>query len=209
MKRAMQFPAIVAFGFLLSISCSTTQTTNTWVDQSYRGSPVSDVLVIAVSKNRNLRRSFENKFVQQLKATGVRAVPSVTEMPLDQKVEKEAVLAIVEKLAVDSVLVTHLVSVKEKEVSTPSPTSTQARPDDYHGGGFAESVQQAYHTSAGAQYNPTRVKVRLESKLYDVKTEKPIWSAQSKTIDPQSTMELFDAAIAAFVRNLKENKLLP
>ena len=28
---------------------------------------------------------------------------------------------------------------------------------------------------------PTRVKVRLESKLYDVKTEKPIWSSQSKT----------------------------
>ena len=209
MESHIKFVAIAVVAFLLLISCSTTQTTNTWVDQSYRGSPVSDVLVIAVSKDRNLRRSFENKFVQQLKATGVRAVPSVSEMPLDKKIEKETVLSIVEKLGVDSVLVTHLVSLKEKEVSTPSPTSTQARPDDYHGGSYAESVQEAYHTSAGAQYNPTRVKVRLESKLYDVKTEKPIWSSQSKTIDPQSTMELFDAVIAAFVRNLEENKLLP
>jgi hypothetical protein len=209
MNRTIQFLAIAVSAFLLLLSCSTTQTTNTWVSPSYRGSPVSDVFVIAVTKQKDLRRSFENKFVQQLKATGVRAVPSASEMPLDQKIEKEAVLAIVEKLGVDSVLVTHLVSMTEKEVSTPSATSTQAGPDDYHGGGYYESVQQAYHTSAGAQYNPTRVKVRLESKLYDVKTEKPIWSAQSKTIDPQSTMEMFDAAIAAFIRNLQQNKLLP
>ena len=209
MKGCIRFIAIAVSAFLLLFSCSTTQTTDTWVDPSYRGSPVSSVFVIAVTKDGNLRRSFENKFVQQLKATGVRAFPSASEMKLDQKIEKEAVLAIVEKLGADSVLVTHLVSMKEKEVSTPSATSTRATPDDYHGGTYYEAVAQAYDTSAGAQYNPTRVKVRLESKLYEVKTEKPIWSSQSKTIDPQSTMQLFDSAIAAFIRNLKQNRLLP
>jgi hypothetical protein len=209
MESRIRFIAIAVFAFLLLLSCSTTQTTNTWVSPSYRGSPVSNVFVIAVTKNKDLRRSFENKFVQQLKATGVRAFPSSSEMKLDQKIEKEAVLAIVEKLGADSVLVTHLVSMEEKETRTPSATSTQDRPDDYHGGTYYESVAQAYDTSAGAQYNPTRVKVRLESKLYEVKTEKPIWSSQSKTIDPQSTMELFDSAIAAFIRNLQQNKLLP
>lgn len=209
MKSRIRFIAIAVFAFLLLLSCSTTQTTNTWVDQSYRGSPVSNVFVIAVTKDGNLRRSFENKFVQQLKATGVQAVSSAAEMPLDQKAKKEAVLAIVEKLGADSVLVTHLVSMQEKEVSTPSATSTRSRPDDYHGGTYYDAVAQAYGTSAGDQYNPTRVKVRLESKLYDVKTEKPIWSSQSKTIDPQSTMALFDSAIAAFIRNLKQNRLLP
>jgi len=101
MKSTIKFVAIAVFAFLLLLSCSTTQTTNTWVDQSYRGSPVSGVFVIAVTKDGDLRRSFENKFVQQLKATGVRAFPSAAEMPLDQKIEKEAVLAIVEKLGVD------------------------------------------------------------------------------------------------------------
>lgn len=209
MKSHIRFIAVAVSAFLLLLSCSTTQTTNTWVSPSYRGSPVSNVLVIAVTKDGNLRRSFENKFVQQLKATGVRAVSSAAEMPLDQKVKKEAVLALVEKLGADSVLVTHLVSLKEKDISTPPATSTQDTPDDYHGGTYYESVAQAYDTSAGAQYNPTQVKVRLESKLYEVKTEKPIWSAQSKTIDPQSTMALFDSAIAAFIRNLQQNKLLP
>lgn len=209
MKSQIKSVAVVVFAFLLLLSCSTTQTTNTWVDPYYRGSPVSSVLVIAVTKNANLRRSFENKFVQQLKTAGVRAVSSAAEMPLEQKVEKEAILAIVEKLGVDSVLVTHLVSMKEKEVSTPSATSTQATPDDYHGGSYYESVQEVYQPSAEAQYNPTRVKVRLESKLYDAITEKPIWSSQSKTIDPQSTMQLFDSAIAAFIKNLKQNRLLP
>ena len=56
MESHIKFVAIAVVAFLLLISCSTTQTTNTWVDQSYRGSPVSDVLVIAVSKDRNLRR---------------------------------------------------------------------------------------------------------------------------------------------------------
>ena len=209
MKSRIGFIAIALSSLLLLLSCSTTQTTNTWVSPSYRGSPVSNILVIAVTKDKDLRRSFENKFVQQLKATGVRAFPSSSEMKLDQKIEKEAVLAIVEKLGADSVLMTHLVSLKEQDISTPSATSTQDTPDDYHGGTYYEAVAQAYDTSAGAQYNPTRVKVRLESKLYEVKTEKPIWSSESKTIDPQSTMQLFDSAIAAFIKNLQQNKLLP
>jgi hypothetical protein len=163
-------------------------------------------LVIAVTKQKDLRRSFENKFVQQLKATGVRAVASTAEMDANQKLEKEAILSLVEKLGVDSVLVTHLVSMKEKEVSTPRTKYVPA--DDYHGG-VAQYYADIYDYSGDPQYSPISVKVRLESKLYEVKTEKPIWSAQSKTIDPQSTMKLFDAAIVAFVKDLQQNKLLP
>ena len=206
MVSRIRFIAIAVFAFLLLLSCSTTQTTNTWVSPYYRGSPVSNVFVIAVTKNKDLRRSFENKFVQQLKATGVRAFPSYSEMKLDQKIGKEAVLAMVEKLGADSVLVTHLVSMEEKEISTPATNYVPT--DDYHGGD-AQYYADIYDYSRNPQYSPTSVKVRLESKLYEVKTEKPIWSAQSKTIDPQSTMELFDAAIAAFVKNLQQNKLLP
>ncbi|NIR14946.1 MAG: hypothetical protein GWN86_13755 [Desulfobacterales bacterium] len=49
----------------------------------------------------------------------------------------------------------------------------------------------------------------METKLYDVKTEKLIWAASSKTANPKSKMKLFDAVVEALVRDLKNNKLLP
>ena len=49
----------------------------------------------------------------------------------------------------------------------------------------------------------------METKLYDVNTEKLIWSAKSKTANPKSKIELFDSVIEALVQDLKKNKLLP
>jgi hypothetical protein len=59
-----------------------------------------------------------------------------------------------------------------------------------------------------AQYT-TSVRVGLETKLYDVGTEKLIWAVLSKSANPKSKMKLFDAVIEALVRDLKKNKLLP
>ena len=57
-------------------------------------------------------------------------------MESDQKIEKTAILAAIEKLDIDAVLVTRLVSLKEEEIREPIDWkyfSEYGRPDDYHG----------------------------------------------------------------------------
>ncbi len=198
--------AIAAFTCLFLISCSTTKLTSTWTDPKYRGSQYSHLLVIGVAEQEDIRRSFEEKFVERLEAGGIKAVESSSVMSKDQKIDKETILAVVEKTGVDGVLLTYLLAVKEKEVTSPGPTYSRA--DDYHGGTIPD-LSSAYDYRSGPQYYTTRVKVRLETNLYDAKTEQKVWSARSRTLNPKSQTALMDSVIDSLVKDLKKNKLLP
>ena len=207
MKSLFKFAALALSASLLFFSCATTKITETWKDDGYRGAPFSDLFVIGVAKEENTRRSFENKFVEKLKAAGVQAVASSSVMPSDQKIEKAAILAAIEKLDIDAVLITRLISFKEEEIRSPS-TSEYGRPDDYQGR-YSSDYSTAYgYSRQPAQYT-TSVRVGLETKLYDAGTEKLIWAATSKTANPKSNIKLFDSVIEALVQDLKKNKLLP
>ena len=207
MNRLLKSATFIILASLFFFSCATTKITETWKDHRYRGAPFSDLFVIGVAKEENTRRSFENKFVKKLQAAGVQAVASSSVMELDQKIEKAAILAAIEKLDIDAVLVTRLVSLKEEEVRSP-PAGDYGSPDDYHGRYYSDYNIAYDYAHRPAQYT-TSVRVGLETKLYDVKTEKMTWAATSKTANPKSKIKLFDAVIEALVRDLKKNKLLP
>lgn len=191
---------------LLIISCTTTKITHTWAEKSYRGWPFSHILVIGVAEKNETRRSFEEKFVAKLKATGVEGVASYAVMAPDEKIDKETILAVVKKTGVDGVLLTYLVAVKEKELSSPGPTYSRA--DDYHGGSIPD-LSSAYEYRSGSQLYTTQVKVRLETNLYDAQTEQKVWSARSRTLNPKSDTALMNSVIDALVKDLKKNKLMP
>ena len=191
---------------LLIISCTTTKITHTWAEKSYRGWPFSHILVIGVAEKNEIRRSFEEKFVAKLEATGVEGVASCAVMAPDEKIDKETILAVVKKTGVDGVLLTYLVAVKEKELSSPGPTYSRA--DDYHGGSIPD-LSSAYEYRSGSQLYTTQVKVRLETNLYDAQTEQKVWSARSRTLNPKSDTALMNSVIDALVKDLKNNKLIP
>jgi hypothetical protein len=201
--RGFAFPLLTC---LFLTSCTTTKLTNTWADKSYRGSLFSDILVIGVAEKSETRRSFEQKFVAKLEATGVKGVESSSVMSADEKIDKETILAVVERTGVDAVLLTYLVAVKEKELASPGPTYSRA--DDYHGGSMPD-LSSAYEYRSGTQLYTTQVKVRLETNLYDARTEQKVWSARSRTLNPKSDSALMDSVIDALVKDLKKNKLLP
>ncbi len=96
-RRLMKENSVKWFGYLFSfafliISCGGTEITQTKVDEAYKGKPVSDILVIAITGNEHNRRSFEKKFVAQLKSVGVDAISSekAIPMPPDLELKKES-----------------------------------------------------------------------------------------------------------------------
>jgi hypothetical protein len=207
MRNFFRYVGIAVPVCLLVISCATTtKLTHIWTDEAYRGSPVSDVLVIGVSDKEAVRRSFEDKFVKQLKETGIEAVSSAAAISSDKELDKEAIVSSIKKLGVDAVLVTHLLGVDKEEKYHP-PTGYVA-PAYYRRGyyGYYGQVYDHVHTPG---YYTTYTKVRLETNLYEAKTEDLIWSGQSETWDPTSKMEVIDSVISVVIKNLQKNKLLP
>jgi hypothetical protein len=194
------------FGYLFSlafliISCGGTEITQTKVDEAYKGKPVSDILVIAITGNEHNRRSFEKKFVAQLKSVGVDAISSekAIPMPPDLELKKEAILAAVSQYENDAVIITHLIGKEEKDVYT--------RGGSAHGGyyGFYRSRYSYAHDPG---YSSTSTTVRLKTNLYDVKTEKLIWSGKSETWSKDSKDQIINDVIKAVINNLQKNKLI-
>jgi hypothetical protein len=70
-----------SFVFLV-VSCAGTELTHKHVHEAYKGKPVSNILVIAITGNEDSRRSFERKFVAQLKAAGIEAISSEEAIPM-------------------------------------------------------------------------------------------------------------------------------
>ena len=75
-------------------------------------------MVIGVSKQPSIRRSFEDEFVTQLKAAGVDAVPSYLYISEDGQVESR-LQAAGKQANADAVIITRLVRGSEKDSSDP------------------------------------------------------------------------------------------
>jgi len=197
-----KWPVFAVFAIFLFGACASTELKSTYVNDAYRGKPVSNILVIVVTNKAETRRSFENKFVALLKATGVKADSSMDAiaMPADQKLGKDAILKAVEKFGNDAVLITRLAGVEETEVYNPPPSSYK---------GYYGYYDQLYGDIYGRGYYSTTKIVRLETNLYDAKTDKLIWSGKSETWNPETDKQISDEVVKEVIKDLQKNNLLP
>jgi len=186
----------------LATACATTELKQTSIDEAYRGKILANIFVIVVTDDLEARRSFENKFVALLKATGIEAVASAGAIhtPADRKLEKKAILNAVEKYGNDAVIVTHVIGLEKTEVFNPAPRSYT---------GFYGYYDNVYGHVHGRGYYSTATIVRLETNVYDPKSEKLIWSGQSKTWNPATDKQIYVEVVKEVIRELQKNKLLP
>ena len=199
-RLKMNWWVCLLFSGALIMACAGTKLTQTWVDETHRGKPVSDILVIAVTYKEEVRHSFEDKFVAQLKALGIEAVSSadVIPMPADLKLEKDQILKVVNRFNNDAVIITHLAGVEEKETYSPA---TQSNTGFY---GYYDGLV----LSKDPGFYKTSTFVRLVTNLYDVETEKLIWSAKSQTKDPRSIKQTIDDVITVVIKDMQKKGLL-
>lgn len=187
------------------MSCSPTKLTNTWMDETARGRSVRDVLVIGISDEQAVRRSFEDKFVKRFNDSGVEAVAGWSELPTDKPLDKADIDAAIQRLDIDTLIITHLLGVDQKEVYNPPrtyrvPTHSHLGYYGYYGIVYDYVHQPGYYT--------TNTKVLLETNLYDANTEKLIWSARSETLNPSSDRQMIDSVINSLIDDLTKNGLI-
>ena len=198
------FVCAVCSGVLIAGCAGGTKLTPTSMDETYRGKPVSNILVIGVTfkEKEEVRRSFEDRFVAQLKAAGVEAIPSgdAISIPGDLMLKKDAILKAVNKFNNDAVIITHLIGKEEKEVYSRSHRGPS---------GYYSYYGWAYGHSHAPDHFSANTTVRLATNLYDVKTEKRIWSAESETLKAGSVDQVIDDVIKLVIDDLQINGLLP
>jgi hypothetical protein len=191
------FGTLVLTTFLLT-GCSQTKVTSVWVDQEYEGDGIDDVFVVGVTKDGGLRRIFEDEFVTLFKQRGVKAISSYRLLPdEDLRDEKKLDSKVIESGS-DTILMTRILDIRK---------DTQYIPPDYvYTGGWHGYYNRAYMVSPGhtVEYE-TAV---LETNLYDLKTDKLIWSARSDApTDGKVGKHIKDFA-RSIINQLAEAKLI-
>ena len=118
-SRLRMFALAVAVALGLAACAASTKIVNEWVSPDYTSPRFRKIMVIGVSKQPSIRRTFEDEFVKQLKATGVEAVPSYLYIPEDGQVDEGRLQAAVKQAGADAVIVTRLVRVEKKTEVSP------------------------------------------------------------------------------------------
>jgi len=205
LHRSLQLTFIITC-IVAWVSCATrtptTTITGSWKDPE--GKSYKDFLVAGLSKNLQARSSFEGDIAKKLKHEGVKAAESWLILGRDQKLDsaedKKAALAKIQAMSYDAIITITLVKKTENARYVPgttsyAPTNIGVGTGYYdpatglnQGGGSYGSFG-TYYMSASTVYNTegyyeTDKEYFVQSNVYDAKTAKLVWSAQSETFNP-------------------------
>jgi hypothetical protein len=167
-----------------------------WTDPAYEGQKIHKVAVIGVTNSDSTRRRYEDALAGGLVEAGLEAVASYTILPHAEKLNRTELAFELSKIGVDSVIVTR--SLGEREgVRYEIPTVT---PDYFEG--YYEFYDWSFDYVDEPGYVETYIETQLESNLYDVKSEKLIWSGRSRITDESSEMYNIKGEVAAIIKDL-------
>src|SRR6185295_7636187 len=175
--------ALVA-GALVLASCASTTMQSVWRDPAYTGGPFKRVFVVALSaKDGTARRVLEDVMVAKLRAGGVDAIPGwqfLSDAPMDEG----AFGAAVAKSGADAMLMVRLLSVETQTTVWP-PMGPRFGWYGYYSGWYAYP-----------EVTQSQIAV-VETTLFDVRSQRVVWSATSETINPTNVQK--DAPVFADV----------
>ncbi|HET7318283.1 MAG TPA: hypothetical protein VFK23_04005 [Nitrospirota bacterium] len=174
---------------LVSIGCASMQVKQVWIDETYQGGQPKNVLIIAVMRQPTTRRMMESEFVKHFKMKGIGAVESfraLTTDTLEGDAARDGIVAAVKDRGIDAVLTVRSAGSRIEERNIPGMTITTGvgMPYGSYGawGGYttvmASFPEPSSPTTQG--YSAEQKFLSLETQLYDVRTEKLIWSALSE-----------------------------
>ena len=199
--------SLIAAALLLG-GCAATQIVNQWSDPSYAAASFKRILVIGVSKQTSIRRTFEDEFVAQLRAAGADAVPSYELTPESGPVAEARLARAVRQAGADAVITTRLVRVERQAEYIPGTYGPYGPYGPYPGFGY----YRWYSSAWVGFYEPPRLHFydiyTSETSLHDVRNDRLVWSGIAKTTQlgdiRQETKEYVEVVIAA----LREKNLL-
>lgn len=182
----------------LLFSCgSTTKITGAWTNkEELKDNTYKSVFIAVLASSVQAKNMLENELAFHARQRGLKATMShdvfIQTFSKDNMPQKETVLSKIRETGSEAIFT---VSLLDEETSTryvPGTTSYYTPYGMGYGyyGGFYGYYSTIYPMVYEPGYYTTDKAYYIESNLYDAKTEKLLWSAQSKTTNP-SDLEQF------------------
>jgi hypothetical protein len=194
--------AYVAVATLVATGCAPNALVTEWKSASYAGRPFDRVLVLAATPDPEIRRAYEDAFVQELAAMGVTATAAHAVIQADGEVPAQRIVQAVGEVRADAVLVTRMIGKERNAPSyAPPPLQAEAKAEFY-------AVYQA-GMAVQAPPQPHGYEVyRLETSLWDATDEALVWFSSSQTFQPGNAPGAARDLADIVVKALRQRQLL-
>jgi Domain of unknown function (DUF4136) len=180
--------------------CTSTQIVNQWSDPNYTPSSLRKIVVLGISTQIALRRSFEDEFVAQLRSSGIQAVPSYQVIPEEGQAPEQRLLSAVKRTGADAAIMTRLVRVERRKQITPGYYNPYPGLYGWYASGWAGFYEppRVYHYDVYTS----------ETSLYDLARDRLVWAGTVQTTDPGDIPKEIKNYVKTVIEALKEKHLL-
>ncbi len=199
---------VIAAGLLVAASgCSAKRIVSQWSNPDYASAPpvFRKIMVVGAIELDAIRRNFEDRFVAELRAAGVDALPSYRLVADPGKDIEGSIKTAVQSAGADGVLVTRLIRVEQRIDASPGyyqPYFGFGYYRWYHPGWYGGD----YYTAPNFYQYPVYYS---ETTLFNAAKNEIVWTGTIRTIDPENANQAIVDYVATVVTALKNNQLLP
>ena len=188
---------------LLLTACASTEIADSWTNPNFANRALGKVLVLGVANDETKRYMFETDLASALKSNGVDATAGSSLRAFRGQLTKDKVVDALKTIDVDKVIVTRIASYKI---------------DQKYYGGYTEVWTSGvptingywtthYHETTHPDYISERTTLFLETSLFNVADGSLVWSARTKTKEPENNDVIKDL-ISNVVPRLKRDGFL-
>ena len=189
--QALTRPVVVGSVLVMMMGslcgCNASQLASSWKNPQYTNPGYKKILVIALGKRTDLRRSFEDDFVQQLAPLGVHGIQGYNYFPGEtDRVDKSALADAVRASGAEAVIITRLLRTDEQVNVSPGmasyPSPGMFGYYDQAWSGYYEPPHPAEFYGYPRVYTDTIV--QMETNLFDAATSALVWTGTTQTFNP-------------------------
>ena len=164
----------LAMGLLLLAACTTTKVLNEWQNTDCTDTRFGHLMVVALFKQDQTRRMFEDEFAWQISNLGPMATRSYNLVPSLNENTTDRIATIAQAVGADGILVIRMVAGKQNtqpEADIPPSTSKN----------LSEFLQHSWKDNYDPPDLMTNTVMTVGSRLFDAKSGKLVWSLATET----------------------------
>src|SRR5512137_831335 len=169
---------------LMTLSCaSPMRLTDNWRNSTYTGPAFKKIMIVALTKQVDLRQPIENEFARQLKSQGVEVATCHEYFPDPDKATREELIRVSQGMGIEAYLIMRVLGAGT-DVVTSGPSDTTM-----------DKMTYMPWFGPGQPMTRQRDAVTIESRLYEGKTTGIVWRSTVDAVNPTGS----DDQISRFV----------
>jgi len=201
--------ALVLLTFIMTGCGPTQKIACSWADPEAKSfGPYTKAFIIVLTQNKNNNYYLEQQMAKTLKSRGIDAVKSNDVFPpkfsVTQDLTKEQLAEAIKKTGCDAVLTLSVLDVKAVESYHPG---TSYYPMSYGYGGYYGYYNYYYPQVYSPGYYSVDKTYYLETNMYDMKSDKLVWSVQSEASNPTNLSDAFKSYSYMLIKHLQSKGL--